>query len=215
MQGDMMKQTGMNNKIMISCIGAIIVIVLTSFTSVVGFQIPKSTLIKDTPLFSIRSRRATNRPYTRVINAEYIGKRKSINLQFPSTSTLLLFQRAIDGIKQMNDITFNKFLDTATKNLFERHKINREEIPQIKEFFQYLRDHADQVKYYPITEKLQEHLNPYTFGCHTILVYCYTFDKSPVFCFFLLVTFPIWYSIIILRDIYHYLTWNYNCKAFI
>ncbi|UCF12886.1 MAG: hypothetical protein JSW06_01180 [Thermoplasmatales archaeon] len=102
----------MNKKILIASIVASVVLIGVSFTSVVGFNSDKSTSAINSPLFGIRSQRATNRLAKRVVTSDYIGKRKTITISFPTkNSTLLLFQRVIDGISKMNDKIFAKFLD--------------------------------------------------------------------------------------------------------
>lgn len=206
----MMKQTDMNKKIMICCIGTIIIIVLTSFTSVVGFQTTRSTLIKDTPLFSIRSQRATNRLAKRVVTSEYIGKRKTITISFPEkNSTLLLFQKTIDGISTMNDKTFTKFLDATISKFRESSLIKEKDLPKIKQLFQFLRDHPEEAKKYPFD--LKKH--SYTMGCPPP-----TFVNTPKECFLvalyftiLLASFLIWYPIYLIYLFYQILTHEMGC----
>ena len=205
-----MKQTDMNKKIMICCIGTIIIIVLTSFTSVVGFQTTRSTLIKDTPLFSIRSQRATNRLAKRVVTSEYIGKRKTITISFPEkNSTLLLFQKTIDGISTMNDKTFTKFLDATISKFRESSLIKEKDLPKIKQLFQFLRDHPEEAKKYPFD--LKKH--SYTMGCPPP-----TFVNTPKECFLvalyftiLLASFLIWYPIYLIYLFYQILTHEMGC----
>ena len=49
----------MNKKILIGSIIAVVILVLVSFTGVVGYQTTKSsTISKASPLFSVRSKRA-------------------------------------------------------------------------------------------------------------------------------------------------------------
>jgi len=205
-----MKQTDMNKKIMICCIGTIIIIVLTSFTSVVGFQTTRSTLIKDTPLFSIRSQRATNRLAKRIVTSEYIGKRKTITISFPEkNSTLLLFQKTIDGISTMNDKTFTKFLDATISKFRESSLIKEKDLPKIKQLFQFLRDHPEEAKKYPFDMKKHS----YTMGCPPP-----TFVNTPKECFLgviyftiLLASFLIWYPIYLIYLFYRILTHEMGC----
>ena len=79
----------MNRKLMISSIAVAAIIVLVSFTSVIGFQTTKSTVIKNSPLFIIRAQRAINKPIKDIITTEYIGKRKTITISFPTKNTTL------------------------------------------------------------------------------------------------------------------------------
>ena len=52
----------MNNKILIGSIIAVVILVLVSFTGVVGYQTTKfSTIAKASPLFSVRTQRAIDK----------------------------------------------------------------------------------------------------------------------------------------------------------
>ncbi|MFW6120525.1 MAG: hypothetical protein ACOC80_06445 [Petrotogales bacterium] len=206
----MMKQTDMNKKMVISCIVTIIIIVLASFTSAVGFQTTKSMLIKDTPLFTIRSQRATNRPAKRVVTSEYIGKRKTITISFPTkNSTLLLFLKTIDGISTINDKTFAKFLDETISKFRESRMVKEKDIPKIKQLFQFLKDHPEEAKKYPFDMKKHS----YTLGCPPP-----TFVNTPKECFLvviyftiLLASFLIWYPIFLIYLFYQILTHEMGC----
>ena len=51
----------MNNKILLGSIIAVIILVLVSFTGVVGYQTTSSAIAKASPLFTVRTQRATDK----------------------------------------------------------------------------------------------------------------------------------------------------------
>ena len=71
----------MNKKILIGSIIAVVILVLVSFTSVVGYNSVKSNSVKASPLFSVRTNRAIGEE-TKVLTCKYIGK--GITLPFPA-----------------------------------------------------------------------------------------------------------------------------------
>jgi len=66
----------MNKKILIGSIIAVVILVLVSFTGVVGYQTTKSsTIAKASPLFTVRSSRAIDEE-SEDLSCDYIGKGK-------------------------------------------------------------------------------------------------------------------------------------------
>ncbi len=119
-------------------------------------------------------------------------------------TTLLLFQRVIDGISKMNDITFTKFLNETIRKLRESKMVKEKDLPTIKQLFQFLRDHPEEAKKYPCN--LKKH--SLTMGCPPP-----TFVNTPEECFIfalyfavLVVTFPIWFPIYMIYIFYRTLT---------
>ena len=71
----------MKNKILIGSIVAVVILVLVSFTGVVGYQTTKSsTIARASPLFSVRSKRAINEE-SKDLTRRYVGMGNT--LQFP------------------------------------------------------------------------------------------------------------------------------------
>lgn len=198
---------------MIGSIAVAAIIVLISFTSVVGFQTTKSTVIKDSPLFIIRAQRAIKQPSKEVMTTEYIGKRKTITISFPEkNSALLLFQRVIDEISTMKDTTFSKFLDETINKFHESQMVKEKDLPTIKQLFQFLRDHPEEAKKYPFD--LKKH--SLTMGCPPP-----TFVNTPKECFIfalffaiIVVTFPIWSPIYMIYIFYYNLTHGMGCLTY-
>jgi hypothetical protein len=99
------------NKKLLICgsILAVVLIVLASFTSVVGFQSTKSKLV-DSPLFSIRTRRAIDAEEQDTITCEYVGKGKEIVIPLPiRDNRISLLNKVLTSIERMNDKQFQRF----------------------------------------------------------------------------------------------------------
>jgi hypothetical protein len=82
---------------------SVILLTLASLTNVVGYQSVKSSGVNDSPLFSVRTKTATNQISKSIITSDYLGKGKEI-LQFPSqdnkTEILRKFVRIISSMDQ-------------------------------------------------------------------------------------------------------------------
>lgn len=191
----------MNKKILLGCIGAIVIIMLASFSSVIGEQTRNSSEMKNSPLFHIRTLRNTDNSNRVAITTDYIGKGKSITLPLSTHSKAqLFFRKAIESINKIDEASFNNFLKTAVNKLRESEMVNKEDIPKLEELFHFLRKNPDEVKNYPVVERKSEQLKLWTSGCQTIN--CYTLQDTPILCFILLVAFPIWFPILILYYLY-------------
>ena len=88
----------MKNKILIGSIIAVTILILMSFTGVVGHQTTSSTIAKASPLFTVRSNRAIGEE-SKVIDCNYVSKGNK--LSFPN----------------LNDrtISINKIVDSEEK----------------------------------------------------------------------------------------------------
>ena len=189
-----MEQKNIDKKILLGSILSAILIVMTTFTSVVGFHTTQSTSLNNSPLFTIRTQRAINSIEDQIIVSDYFGKTKTTAIPFPQQNTTLLqFQQAVDGISRMDDQTFNAFVDATMDTLLKTNTIDNDDISMIKELFQFVRDNPEDAKKYPFD--LRKH--SYTIGCPPP-----TFDETPELCFalfvflvFLIITFPIWFPI--------------------
>ena len=108
----------MNKKILIGSIIAVAILVLVSFTGVVGFQTTKSsTIAKASPLFTVRSSRAIDEE-SKDIACDYVGKGEETAIRFStSDNRYALLQKAIYRIYKMDDKTFNRFVEVITRHL--------------------------------------------------------------------------------------------------
>jgi len=85
----------MNKKILIGSIIAVAILILVSFTSVVGYRRVESN-VKDSPLFNIRSSRAVDKE-GKDFTTDYVGKGEEINIPVPKRNHvgILLYQKEI------------------------------------------------------------------------------------------------------------------------
>jgi hypothetical protein len=115
---------------------AVVLLVLGSLSNVVGYQSVKSTAVNDSPLFSVRTKRAINQVGGDTLTFNYLGKGQ-YSMPFPVIDNRTeLIQKVIDRIKTMDDDTFNRFIDYAVNQI--NHKDNLKDI-NVKEFIKELR----------------------------------------------------------------------------
>jgi hypothetical protein len=88
---------------------AVVLLVLASLGNVVGYQSVKST-VNDSPLFRIRTQKATNQDDKELLTSGYLGKgRNIIQIPMPEDRTIS-YQKVIDRFKNMDDKTFFDFI---------------------------------------------------------------------------------------------------------
>jgi hypothetical protein len=97
----------MNKKILIGSIIAVVILVLVSFTGVVGYQTTKSNSVKVSPLFNVRSKRAIGEK-SKDIACEYVGKGNILPF-LKRDDRVVMFQKVIDSIREMDDKAFVRF----------------------------------------------------------------------------------------------------------
>jgi hypothetical protein len=160
--------------------------------------------VNESPLFNTRINnvlKKDNKDFT----CNYIGKSKTSVLFFPKRDkTIISFQRVVDGISKMDDLTFNIFVDKVVIRLCESKVLKEEDFLKVRELFNFIRNNPEDAKKYPFD--LKKH--SYTIGCPPP-----TFEVTPEFCFkifaflvIVIVTFPIWFPIYILLIILDIIT---------
>ena len=109
----------MNKKILIGSIIAVVILVLVSFTGVVGYQTTKSsTIARASPLFTVRSSRAIDEE-SKDIACDYVGK-GNILLSLKRNDRGMLIQKIVNRISKMDDKTFNMLLDLVIYHLQQK-----------------------------------------------------------------------------------------------
>jgi len=106
----------MNKKILIISISAAVLLVVASFSSVIGTNDVKSTNKIESPLFMVRTQRSLSKDDQARVQSHYLGKGLTSNLFIttkPSLSTAI--DRTIKLLNQ-NPVFFAKFLETITSN---------------------------------------------------------------------------------------------------
>jgi hypothetical protein len=99
-------------------------IVLSSLSNVVGYHVIHSSTLRESPLFSIRTKRAINQiSGGDTIDSSYLGKGSTIGLQIPIPEEKMIFlQKIIVGIKLMDDKEFTRLLGLVLTHLSEDEK---------------------------------------------------------------------------------------------
>ena len=132
----------MNKKILIGSLVAVFILIMVTFTSVVGYQSAKSNSKINSPLFGVRNK-------TGEISANYIGKEEETNLYFPKrNSETESFDKVINIIKRMDDKSFDRFVKIVIANINHNNKRNDVEVNDEKiavMLFQ-LRDNSEVIK---------------------------------------------------------------------
>ena len=108
----------MNKKILLgSSLGAVAILILVSFTGVVGYQTTKSsTIAKASPLFTVRSSRAIDKE-SKDLTCDYVGKGEESVLSIPKRDgRIALVQKFIDRISKMDDETFHRLIQFIREN---------------------------------------------------------------------------------------------------
>jgi len=112
----------MRKKILIGSIIAVVILVLVSFTGVIGYRTTKSSTIaiaSPSPLFSIRSTRAIDEE-SKDLTCDYVGKGEESVLSIPKRDDRTeLLQKFIERISKMDDITFNLFKKTIVNHIHQ------------------------------------------------------------------------------------------------
>jgi hypothetical protein len=113
---------------------AVVLLVLSSLSNVVGYQTVKST-VNDSPLFQTRTQRATSSK-SNILTSSYLGKGFNV-LSFPLRNTNTeMIQKFIDRIRTMDDDTFNRFVDYVVNQI--NHKNNLKSV-DVNDFIKGLR----------------------------------------------------------------------------
>jgi len=126
----------MEKRILIGSIIAVVLLVLVSFTSVVGYSSVKSDSKIESPLFGIRTNKAINNKQD-AVTSDYIGKGKAINILLPKRNDkALLIEKFVNFIQRMDEKSFNKLLSIISKD----DRIKKYDILEQKELLNRIRN---------------------------------------------------------------------------
>ncbi len=189
-----MKKIKFKNKMMCISIIVLFIIVLSTITSVIGFQTFNISKKNHSPLFRIKSIKINNQETINNLKIDYLGKNLNKFIPFSiKNNTLFLFREIVDGISKMNDINFKKFLDKTISSLKISKEVNEKYLAKIKEIFIFIKENPNEAKKFPF--KFKQH--SYTLDCPPP-----TFSSNPricfsvfVFLFIAILTIPIWLPI--------------------
>jgi hypothetical protein len=134
----------MNNELLIcgSAI-AVVVLVLASFSPVVGYNSVESSA-KDSPLFRVRTNKAIDKQSDRFI-CKYIGNGELI--PFPEQDRkVALLQKIVDGISGMDNTEFTKLKELVISYIQKNDAISTEKIPDVIKALDLLRNSPFTIK---------------------------------------------------------------------
>jgi len=110
---------------------AVVLLVLGSLSNVVGYQSVKSTSMNDSPLFSIRTKKATANEDNGVITSDYLCKGLN-TIQFPlRDNKTAMIQNFLSRIRTMDKDTFDNFITMIIRTIQKEPKVynvNNQEI---------------------------------------------------------------------------------------
>ena len=142
----------MNKKILLGSIVAVVILILVSFTGVVGYQTTKSsTIAKASPLFTIRSSRAIDEE-SKDLTCDYVGKGNNVVIPFLTRTRTKPIQKFMQRIRTMDDKRFDRFLVLVKSKLinYDNTEMN---IFEVTESLKYLRENENLMKNYKINRK--------------------------------------------------------------
>ena len=127
------------NKILISSIITLCILVGVSFTSVVGYSSVDSD-VKASPLFTIRSSRAIDEE-SKGLTSNYIGIGKPIKFILPERdSNNELLQKVINLFKNMNEKSSDRIILLVIHKMHEEGKIDDRDIQKTYNIFKQIID---------------------------------------------------------------------------
>ena len=162
----------MKKKILIGSIIAVAIIILVSFTSVVGYRSVKSDSKIDSPLFSIRNKKGE-------ISSNFIGKGKAINIPLHRKNDKAeLVEKIVNRIKMMNEKSLERVTDIIFYKLESDEKIVHTNRNDIKDAIYFISENPELSKSFILQDKEETGFKDYTYGNQTrigcILVSIYT-----------------------------------------
>jgi len=162
----------MNKKILMGSILAVVILILVSFTGVVGYQTTKSsTITKASPLFTVRSSRAIDEE-SKDLTCDYVGKEEKCLLSIPKLdSKNIQYQKGIDIIQNMDDKSFDRFVDLAIKILNSKHDLQEYKTVEIIQVINQYRDNPNMINQNPTKEDSTPSVVTHCGGCPEYTIY--------------------------------------------
>ncbi|UCF13424.1 MAG: hypothetical protein JSW06_03985 [Thermoplasmatales archaeon] len=138
----------MNKKILVGSIIAVVILILVSFTSVVGYDSVKSTSAINSPLFGIRTKRAIGQGQED-ITTDYLGHGEQTNIQFSSRMKKIeQIQKAIGIISKMSDRAFSKIVVRVVLKLKYQEKLDAKETSEALQILNNIMRKPNDIKHY-------------------------------------------------------------------
>jgi predicted RND superfamily exporter protein len=129
---------------------AVVLLVLGSLTNVVGYQSVKSTVVNESPLFNIRTRKANNQQQN-ILTSQYLGKGERNLLRFPMRDNQTeILNKVIESIKKMDDKTFERFTKLCIQKIRQDNTFSDTDPHEIKQILHMLRTQSDRNNLYQL-----------------------------------------------------------------
>ncbi|UCF12304.1 MAG: hypothetical protein JSW06_09725 [Thermoplasmatales archaeon] len=136
----------MNKKILLVSIISVVILILVSFTSVIGYRSISSD-VKVSPLFNMRISRAIDRDSKDIV-CDYVGKGEEGNLFISKRNVRMAsFQKGINIINKMDDKVFNEFVIRIILRLKNQEGMTGKETSNISQALQNIRRNPNDLKY--------------------------------------------------------------------
>jgi hypothetical protein len=147
------------------CICAVVLLVLGSLSNVVGYQSVKSTAVNDSPLFSVRTQKATNQ-LQNSISSQYLGKGNGNQLTFfIRVDRTELFDKVFNQVTTLNDKAFEQFLEMLGKKIKHNYFIKESDYKDIIHAFSNIRSKAQKIPEHSVITSDIETICPWYPGC--------------------------------------------------
>jgi len=160
----------MNKKILLGSILSVVILILVSFTSVVGYR-SVAFDVKASPLFNIRTNMAIDEESVE-LRCAYVGKGDTFQLP-KRNSKIVLVQKFVERISDMDDRSFNDFSNFICRRMQLDENLNTEHILQIKYTLNILRKKPDVLTKYYNERIIEEQPLDITSG----EIWCKIFDR--------------------------------------
>jgi len=161
---------GSKKPLILVSICAVILLVLGSLSNVVGYQSVKSTTVNDSPLFNVRTQRATNQQQN-TYTFQYLGKGKENLLQFSimddKTEKL---KKALEIISEMDDETFEQFKELCIQKIKQDNTFSDVNPNEISQVFHQFRTKQKTINYFIYRNNFAETIShePTCYGGRTL-----------------------------------------------
>jgi hypothetical protein len=158
---------------------AVVLLVMGSLSNVVGFQSVKST-ISDSPLFNMRTQRATNQQQN-IFTSQYLGMGKESILKFSiRDNRTVLIQKIIEKIQKMSKKEFNILQNLFISLYYKKNNNMNNDAAQLLSILQQFKSNETELKitlYNNINYSKNDPPTFYTVGCY--FGHCYTYAYNP------------------------------------
>ena len=135
----------MKTKVLLGSVGVVTILILVSFTNVVSVQSTTTSSVTESPLFSIRTHKATDTENNRIITSDYLGK-GTHTIQFPLRDTRTeQIQTIIEIINKMDDSTFSRFQSIVLSHFCEEKNTMNIDATQLVDILKQLKTNSKEL----------------------------------------------------------------------